>query len=154
MRLLRFLSQWLSPVRYVIPLPQLLDAFFWLHTFVFHRQTFRVLEALISAINSWQEVHWTLHRFGGIEWQVNGQEIGHLHGNGVLDIRLPTYEAARQAQKLGLALEHHTYPGSAWVSLCLQSSAELPAAIALLQQAAENFSASRNQNTLPCVMIP
>lgn len=154
MRLLRFLSQWLGPIRHLIPLPQLLDAFFWLHTFVFHRSVFRTLESLLSQVNSWPYVHWTLHRFGGIEWQVQGREIGHLHGNGILDIRLPTNQAARQAQKLGLALEHHTYPGSAWVSLSLQNSTEIPAALTLLQQAAENFSANRNQNEPPYVMIP
>ncbi|MGC4046512.1 MAG: DUF5519 family protein [Armatimonas sp.] len=153
MKLLGFLSQWLRPVRYLIPLPQLLDMFFWLHTFVFHQRVFRVLEALIAEANSWSYVHWSLHRFGGIEWRVNGQEIGHLHGNGILDIRLPNFEAAKAAQRDNLALEHHTYPGSAWVSLPLQRHTQLPTALALLQQAAENFLADRNHTEPPCVMI-
>jgi hypothetical protein len=153
-RLLAFLSHRLRLLRDLPPLPQLLDAFFWLVTYLFHRSQFAALEALITEVGSWSGVRWQLHRFGGIEWRIGRYEIGHLHGNGVLDVRLPTRAAARQAQAAGLACEHHTHPGSAWVSRTVRSRTDLPAALALLQQAAVKFSGDRNQIGPQYVMIP
>jgi hypothetical protein len=153
-RLLAFLSRRLRPLRDLPPLPQLLDAFLWLYTFLFRRRMFVAQEALVAEVGGWSGVRWQLHRFGGIEWRIEGREIGHLHGNGVLDVRLPTRAAARQAQEVGLACEHHTHPGSAWVSLSVRSHTDLPAALTLLQHATANFSGDRNRNEPIYVMIP
>jgi hypothetical protein len=136
--LLAFLAHRLRFLRDLIPLPQLLDLFFWLHALLFHRQRFRVLESLVAELDSWPEVRWQLHRFGGIEWRLDGREIGHVHGNGVLDVLLPTRAEAEAAILARRAHPHHTHPATAWVSLSVEDRATLRVALGLLTDATRN----------------
>ena len=142
MRLLGFLSARLRFCRDVPPLPHLLDAYLWLHAFLFRRETFAAMEALFEELRAWPGVTWHLHRFGGIEWRVGATEIGHLHGNGVLDALLPNREASEREIRAGRAVEHHTHPRTAWVSLSVRSRADERIATQLLQLALEAQSRS------------
>ena len=40
-----------------------------------------IAELVEYEVMSWPNVEKLPHRFGGIEFRVNGHEIGHLHGN-------------------------------------------------------------------------
>ena len=135
MRLLGLLSARLRFLRDVPPLPHLLDAFFWLHSFLFRREAFTAMEALFEELRTWPGVTWRLHRFGGIEWRRGTVELGHLHGNGVLDVLLPSREAAERAIRAGRASEHHTHPRTAWVSVPIRSDAEIEQARGLMWEA-------------------
>ena len=135
MILLSFLSARLRILRSIPPLPHLLDTFLWIHTFLFRKKTFRVMEDLFEDVLTWDGVTWHLHRFGGREWRVLGREIGHLHGNGVLDIFLPDKRIAEEAIGSEEALEHHTHPKTAWVSIALETPPDADAAKRLLHRA-------------------
>jgi hypothetical protein len=139
---LGFLSARLRFLRDVPPLPHLLDAFLWLHSFLFRRERFRAMEALFEELRAWPGVTWHLHRFGGIEWRVGATEIGHLHGNGVLDVLLPDREIAEREIGAGRAREHHTHPRTAWISFPIRSSVDRFTATELLRTAFEAQSRS------------
>ena len=117
MALLGFLSARLRFLRDIPPLPHLLDALLWIHTWLFRRKTFDAMESVFEEVLAWEGVTWHLHRFGGREWRVGPVELGHLHGNGVLDVLLPGKTAAEEAVSSGRAALHHTHPRTAWVSL-------------------------------------
>ena len=135
MTLLGFLSARLRFLRDVTPLPHLLDAFLWLHSFLFRRKAFDAMESVFEEARAWDGVTWRLHRFGGIEWRVGGMEIGHLHGNGVLDVLLPNRKDAEKAIADGRAASHHTHPRTAWVSRPIRCAADVPPALGLLREA-------------------
>lgn len=142
MRLLGYLSARLRFWRDVPPLPHLLDAFLWLHSFLFRREVFTSMEALFEELRAWPGVTWRLHRFGGIEWRLGMVELGHLHGNGVLDVLLPSREVAEREIRAGRAEEHHTHPRTAWVSLSIYSRAGGRAGTELLRKALQAQSRS------------
>ena len=93
------------------------------------------MEALFDDVSRWPGVTWHLHRFGGREWRIENEEIGHLHGNGVLDVLLPTRADADRAIAEGFALTHHTHPRTSWVSVPITTRADADAGRALLRQA-------------------
>ena len=69
-----------------------------------------------------------------------GREIGHLHGNGLLDI--PFTRALRdEAVASGLARPHHIFPRSAWVSFYLHSDDDVPNALLLLRRNYDRWQA-------------
>jgi hypothetical protein len=140
--LLGFLSTRLRFWRDVPPLPHFLDAFLWLHSFLFRRGAFRAMETLFDELRTWPGVTWQLHRFGGIEWRVGTVELGHLHGNGVLDVLLPSREVAEREILVGRAEEHHTHPRTSWVSFPIRSCADGRAAAELLRIALQAQSRS------------
>ena len=60
------------------------------------------------------------HRYGGLEFQVNGKEIGHLHGDGLVDLRF-NLAIKQQIVQEGLAEPHHVFPDTGWISYTITS---------------------------------
>ncbi|WP_248927924.1 luciferase family protein [Paenibacillus hamazuiensis] len=94
--------------------------------------TLSARQALSGQLLSWPEVKEQPHRFGGIEFQYKGKEIGHLHGDYLLDVLLP--KALRdQFVAEGRAEPHHIYPDSGWISFYIRSSEDIAKAAELLR---------------------
>ncbi|MBK9123011.1 MAG: DUF5519 family protein [Chloroflexi bacterium] len=71
------------------------------------------------------------HRFGGVEFRVNGREIGHLHGDSWADIPFPK----RVRDKLvaeGRAEVHHLLKDTGWISFYVRKHADGDRLLALL----------------------
>ncbi len=82
---------------------------------------------------AWPGVEARPHRFGGTEYRVGRREIGHIHGDQLLDIAFP--RAIRdEIVAGGLARQHHVLPDSGWVSFHIRETADVERAIALLRR--------------------
>jgi hypothetical protein len=76
------------------------------------------------------------HRFGGTEYRLGRREIGHNHGDHLVDI--PFSRAVRdEVVAAGKAERHHILPDSGWVSVHLHQDADLEHAIELLHRSFE-----------------
>lgn len=90
-------------------------------------------ETIHAAVTQWKGVEAKAHRFGGTEWMVGPREIGHIHGDSLVDIPFP--RAARdELVAEGEALPHHILPDSNWVSFYLNKPGDAEKAIALLHR--------------------
>lgn len=89
-------------------------------------------EVLIGELLSWPGVTHQPHRFGGIGFLYKGKEIGHLHGDRLVDLLLPK-SVRDQAVAAGRAHPHHMYPDSGWVSVYLESDKDISKAVELLR---------------------
>lgn len=115
-------------------LPQLFDTCLLMRSLLFDPGCARELEAVRRAVSAWPGVRLSLHRYGGLQFNRQGRELGHCHGNGVVDVLLPRRQRDQQVAAGG-ALPHHTLPASGWVSLCLRTPADAERAIALFELA-------------------
>lgn len=89
---------------------------------------------LIShTVTQWQDVTSGPHRFGGVEYRLGNREIGHIHGDHMVDIPFPT-SVRDEVVAGGPARPHHLLPDSGWVSLYLHSQTDIAAAIDLLRR--------------------
>ena len=77
------------------------------------------------------------HRFGGIEFRVEGLEFMHHHGPSFLDIRLSKNDQAT-ALKKRTAIPHRFAPQAGWVSFRIEKAEDLGPAKELIQLAYEN----------------
>ncbi|WP_199617653.1 luciferase domain-containing protein [Paenibacillus alkalitolerans] len=89
-------------------------------------------ETLTAELLSWPGVTVQPHRFGGIEFNYEGKEIGHLHGDHLVDMLLPK-SIRDEMISAGRAQPHHIYPESGWVSIYLKSETDTSEAIELLR---------------------
>jgi hypothetical protein len=87
---------------------------------------------ITACLLTWADVSTALHRFGGVEYRLGQREIGHIHGDYLLDIPFPT-KVRTEILAQGLAEPHHVLPDSGWVSLYLHRSEDVQKAIDLLQ---------------------
>jgi predicted DNA-binding protein (MmcQ/YjbR family) len=76
------------------------------------------------------------HRFGGLEYVIGRREIGHIHGDHLVDIPFPK-KVRDELVATGRAQPHHILPETGWVSLYLRQEADVEQAIALLKQSYE-----------------
>jgi hypothetical protein len=89
-------------------------------------------ELIHTAALAWPGVTAHPHRFGGTEYRLGKREIGHVHGSSLVDIPFPT-KVRNDLVAAGRAQPHHILPDSGWVSLYIRDTADVQAAIALLQ---------------------
>ncbi|MGC4082211.1 MAG: DUF5519 family protein [Vicinamibacterales bacterium] len=85
-----------------------------------------------SVVSEWPGVRVEPHHEGGREFRVGGRQIGHLHGDRLLDLPFPV-PIREQLVAEGRASVHHVRPESGWVSFHIRSAADVQEAIALLR---------------------
>src|SRR6266550_8325193 len=113
-------------------LPQLFDAGLVTATMLFDRPRLRAIEMFETAVCRNAAIQRRPHRFGGVGFFIATTEIGHLHGNGLLDLFVGKSFRAEQARR-GRALPHHVFPQSGWISFWLRNPADLAQALELFE---------------------
>jgi hypothetical protein len=98
-------------------------------------------EQITQAILAWDGVTAHPHRFGGTEYRLGRREIGHIHGDYLVDIPFPKKVRA-EVVAAGRAEPHHILPESGWISFYLHQPADVDQAIQLLRQ---SFELARKQ---------
>jgi hypothetical protein len=76
------------------------------------------------------------HQFGGVEYRLGKREIGHIHGDALVDIPFPT-KVRDELVAAGTAEPHHVLPESGWVSFYIRQPEHVGEAIALLRRSYE-----------------
>jgi hypothetical protein len=95
---------------------------------------------------AWSGVEAHLHRFGGEEYRLGHREIGHIHGDHLLDVPFPM-RVRDAVVAAGRAEPHHVLPGSGWVSFYLRTPDDIPRAIALLRESYDLAAAQKTRRS-------
>ena len=93
-------------------------------------------ELITKAVTSWAGVTTNPHRFGGVEYVIGKREIGHIHGDHLVDIPFPK-KVRDEIVAAGRALPHHILPETGWVSFYMRQQEDVDKAIALLHESYE-----------------
>jgi predicted DNA-binding protein (MmcQ/YjbR family) len=93
-------------------------------------------QEITAAVAQWEGIVVQPHRFGGVEYVIGKREVGHLHGDRMVDIPFPT-KVRNELVAAGRADPHHLMADSGWVSFYLEQNGDVEAAIALLRQSYE-----------------
>ena len=121
--------RWLARVPLM---PPLFDALLLAWTCLAHRARLAAMEELEARVTALPGIGLRVHRLGGMEFVRDGRELGHLHGNGLLDARLPR-ELAEALVATGIVRAHHVFPPrSGWVSFQLETPADVSRAVDIL----------------------
>ncbi|MCB9077036.1 MAG: DUF5519 family protein [Anaerolineaceae bacterium] len=99
-------------------------------------ETLTAREQINQAVLGWPDVTAHAHRFGGIEFRLGRRELGHIHGNHVVDIPFPK-KVRDEIIAAGVAQPHHVLPDSGWVSFYIRETGDIEAAITLLRRSFE-----------------
>lgn len=132
----RFVVRRLRWLAHVPGAPQCFDTALLVWTALFNRSRLAAMEAIETAALQRSGSMLCVHRFGGVEFRLGNRELGHIHGNGLLDVCVgrknrDALVALRRAEP------HHVLPDSGWVSFWIQSPTDVAVALELLALAAE-----------------
>ncbi|HEX2988578.1 MAG TPA: luciferase family protein [Chloroflexota bacterium] len=89
-------------------------------------------QRLESAVATWPGTTAHPHRFGGTEFRLGRREIGHIHGDYLVDIPFPR-KIRDELIAAGRCEPHHVLPQSGWVSAYIRSEPDVENAIDLLR---------------------
>jgi hypothetical protein len=85
-----------------------------------------------NVVAGWPGVSAQPHRFGGTEFNIGQREIGHMHGDVLVDIPFPS-KVRDELVASGRAQPHHILPNTGWVSFFLREPDDVARAIELLR---------------------
>src|SRR4030095_7456815 len=103
----------------------------------------RISEMVIS----WKGVTVAPHRFGGVEYGIGKREIGHIHGDSLVDIPFPK-KVRDEIVAAGRAQPHHILPETGWVSFYLRQEHDVENAISLLRESYEIAIKQKSKSTI------
>ncbi len=90
-------------------------------------------EQITNELLMWDGVTARPIDLAGTEYVVGRREIGHIHGDQLVDIPFPT-KVRNQVVAAGRAEPHHLLPKTGWVSCYLRTPADVTGAIELLRE--------------------
>jgi luciferase-like monooxygenase len=91
---------------------------------------------IIDTLLTWDGIESHPHRFGGTEFRIGKREIGHIHGNSLVDIPFPK-KVRDEIVAAGKAEPHHILPDTGWVSFYLREDGDVERALDLLKRSYE-----------------
>ena len=92
--------------------------------------------SITKTVTAWDGVSAAPHRFGGVEYVIGKREIGHIHGDHMVDIPFPK-KIRDEIVAAGRAQPHHILPETGWVSFYLRQDNDVEQAITLLHESYE-----------------
>jgi len=93
-------------------------------------------KTITATLTSWEGVSTAPHRFGGVEYRLGTRELGHIHGDQLVDIPFPK-KIRDEIVKAGLAEPHHILPETGWISFYLREEQDVQKVLALLRRSYE-----------------
>ena len=91
---------------------------------------------ITQTLLSWEGVSTSPHRFGGVEYLLGTRELGHIHGDYLVDIPFPK-KIREEIVSAKLAEPHHILPHTGWISFYLREDGDIQKAIELLHRSYE-----------------
>jgi hypothetical protein len=123
----RFLSK--------IPLlVHIFDALLLLHSFLFNNKRFKVICAIEAEVKTWKDVGLAMHHFGGMQINYGKVELGHIHGNGLLDLYVGTQKKQYFIEHLHCVDHHVLDKSSSWVSFWIKEQKDYERAMNILKE--------------------
>ena len=105
-----------------------------------------ILESIQKEILSWSFVTAEVHEFGGIEFRLNKREMGHIHGERLVDLPFPM-TIRNELVSSGRVSPHHVLPQSGWVSYWINNGEkDVPVVLELFRMRYEQLK-PRSQPT-------
>jgi hypothetical protein len=98
-----------------------------------------IKESIEQEILGWPGTESRPHRFGGVEFRVNGHEIGHLHGDRLADLPFPR-KVRDELVSAGKAQTHHVLPQTGWVSYRIRGEEDVDGALELFRRNYERLT--------------
>jgi len=108
------------------------DGMLRLWTLITKPQILDWMDAIEKEVLTWENTTVRLHKYGGIQFDYLGKEVGHIHSNGLLDMLLSRKNkmelmADRRIQ------DHHSFKNSGWISFYMETEADRDYAVQLLR---------------------
>lgn len=128
-----FVVKYLGFLKNIPLLPHLFESGLKVATALASPKVLNYMDEIETEVDSWDNISISNHKYGGIQFNKNGSEIGHIHGNGLLDIPF-NKKIKNEIIKEGKLKDHHIFKNSGWSSFYIHTNEDKDYAIKLLRE--------------------
>ena len=121
-------------LKHVPLLPHIFDSGLKVISLLHNKNLPDYIDEIENEVRTWPGTTVHAHKFGGIQFNTGRKELGHIHGNGLLDILLNRQQKAWLKQQYPVQ-DHHVFKNSGWISFWIKTAADKQTALALLRYA-------------------
>jgi hypothetical protein len=108
------------------------DGMLKLWTLIKNPEVLDWMDEIEMEVLSWKNTTVHLHKYGGLQFNYEGKEIGHIHSNGLLDMLL-SRKIKAELMAEGRIQDHHSFKKSGWISFYIETEGDRDYAIWLLR---------------------
>lgn len=132
MRLFKFIIRYLGFLKTIPLLPHAFDALMRMFSVCFRKEITEAMYEVQEELGKENGVTISIHKYGGMQFNYRNKELGHVHGNGMVDVLLNRKRKA-ELIKRGWVQEHHTFKNSGWITIFLKDRNDAKTAITVLR---------------------
>lgn len=151
-----FIVRYFGFLKHVPGLPHVFDALLRLHTLLFNYHLLETIDNIEAEVAHWEGVTTSVHKYGGLQFNFNGKELGHIHSNGLLDMPLSRAVKQKLMQQDVRVKDHHSFINSGWISVYMSAMSDKHLAIRLFKskyQILQKHYAMKQAGTIPVNFI-
>ncbi|WP_233524462.1 luciferase domain-containing protein [Mucilaginibacter conchicola] len=102
-------------------------------TLLFNPKLLIVIDDIEAEVGHWPDIVIHTHKYGGLQFDIYGKELGHIHSNGLLD--MPFSKAIKQQLMADdrRVNDHHSFINSGWISFYMNHTDDKILAIQLFK---------------------
>lgn len=119
-------------LKHVPLLAMLFDGWMMMWNAVVNPTILHAIDKIEKTVSAWNGIELSAHKFGGVQFNYRGKELGHIHSNGILDIPLPKKISSMLIANRQ-AMTHHIFTNSGWISFYIKGGQDYDDAVTLLR---------------------
>lgn len=120
-------------LKFIPGLGILFDGWLKICTLITKPQMLDWIDAIEAEALTWQGISVSTHKYGGLQLNCQGKEVGHIHSNGLLDMLLSRNIKAKLIDEGNGVQEHHSFKNTGWISFYMHTEKDSRHALQLLR---------------------
>lgn len=129
-----FVIRYFGFLKFVPLLPHLVDAWLRFWEIATGSPVPECVDDIEAEVLSWPGTYKSIHKYGGLQLNCQGRELGHIHSNGLVDMLL-SRKIKEELLKAGRITGHHSFKNSGWISFYIRNRQDAEYAQELLKMA-------------------
>lgn len=129
-----FIIRYFGFLKFVPGLALLFDAQLKLWTLIANPNLLDWIDDIEKIVLTWPGTTITTHKYGGLQFNYHGKELGHIHSNGLLDMLLSRKIKQQLIQQDRRVQDHHSFKNSGWISVYIKYNGDKQLALELFEQ--------------------
>jgi len=131
--------KYLGFLKFIPGLALVFDNWLKIYTLITNPAMLDWIDDITHEVLTWENTSTQTHKYGGLQFNCNGKEMGHIHSNGLLDMLL-SRKIKLELMDEGRIQDHHSFKNTGWISFYMYTGADTEYALELLKLAHERIT--------------
>lgn len=130
----RLTIKYLGFLKFVPGLALLFDCWLKVYSLFTNPRMLDCIDEIEKEVLQWSDTSTQTHKYGGLQFNYKGKELGHIHSNGLLDMPFSRKIKAELMTERRIQ-DHHSFKNTGWISFYMHTEDDAKYGLQLLKLA-------------------